>query len=81
MSSVSPFLYLITTTLNKRSMMTFPQNIEGGTFAQIKTLGTLFELDFQPRNTDMNDGTGFDLFGSGGDLVYGESSLTGSSRC
>ena len=52
----------IPTTLNKRSGMSFPQDITSGTFAQIKTVGTIFELDFQPRNTDMDDGTGFTVF-------------------
>lgn len=41
----------ITTTLNqKRDALASP----GGTFSQVKTLGNLAELDFQPRNTDMN---------------------------
>lgn len=42
------------TTLNQRSMLTFPQDVKGGTFAQVPTLGSLFEFDFLPRNTDQN---------------------------
>ncbi|EKM54703.1 uncharacterized protein PHACADRAFT_258717 [Phanerochaete carnosa HHB-10118-sp] len=52
----------IPTTLNKRSTMSFPQDVAGGTSAQIKTIGPLFELDFQPRNTDENDGTELNVF-------------------
>ncbi|KAF7797605.1 hypothetical protein EIP86_008805 [Pleurotus ostreatoroseus] len=50
------------TTLNQRSTLTFPQDVKGGTFAQVPTLGSLFEFDFLPRNTDQNDGTGFNEF-------------------
>ncbi|KAI0645827.1 subtilisin-like protease [Trametes meyenii] len=57
----------ITTTLNKRSdvpvadrsIFSFPNAAKSGTFAQVRTLGSLFEADFQPRNSDVNDGTGF----------------------
>ncbi|KAH9892693.1 subtilisin-like protease [Cubamyces lactineus] len=43
------------TTLNKRSDTLGPS----GTFAQVRTLGSLFEADFQPRNSDEDDGSGF----------------------
>ncbi|KAI0358577.1 subtilisin-like protease [Trametes cingulata] len=59
----------ITTTLNKRSdsevpvadrsIFSFPNAAKSGTFAQVHTLGSLFEADFQPRNSDEDDGTGF----------------------
>lgn len=60
----------ITTTLNKRaedasvpvaarSVFSFPNAAKSGTFAQVRTLGSLFEADFQPRNSDVDDGTGF----------------------
>ena len=52
----------IATTLNKRGTSSFLQDGKSGTFAQIKTVGTLFELDYQPRNTGANDGTGFNAF-------------------
>ncbi|KAJ2970962.1 hypothetical protein NUW54_g12614 [Trametes sanguinea] len=56
------------TTLNKRgdnsrvserSVFSFPSAAKSGTFAQVPTLGSLFEADFQPRNSDVDDGTGF----------------------
>ena len=51
------------TTLNKRSadaigpvadreVFSFPNVAKSGTFAQVRTLGSLFEADFQPRNSD-----------------------------
>ncbi|KAL4251464.1 Alkaline protease 1 [Abortiporus biennis] len=44
----------------ERETFTFPEGSNGGgTFAQVKTLGPLFELDFIPRNSDVDDGTGF----------------------
>ncbi|THG94885.1 hypothetical protein EW026_g6671 [Hermanssonia centrifuga] len=52
----------ITTTLNRRNGLAFPQASPGGTFSQIKTLGSLFEFDFMSRNSDQDDGTGFNLF-------------------
>lgn len=42
------------TTLNQRSTLTFPQEAKGGTFAQVPTLGSLFEFDFLPRSTDQD---------------------------
>ncbi|KAI8993986.1 subtilisin-like protease [Trametes punicea] len=45
----------LNTTLNKRTDSDAPS----GTFAQVRTLGSLFEADFQPRNSDEDDGTGF----------------------
>ncbi|GJE92713.1 subtilisin-like protease [Phanerochaete sordida] len=54
----------IATTLNKRGApeeLSFP-SAAAGSAAAIKTVGSLFELDFQPRNTDENDGTEFNLF-------------------
>ncbi|KAH8107723.1 subtilisin-like protease [Cristinia sonorae] len=61
----------IKTTLNQRdispvlerSLFTFPNDAKGGSFAQVKTLGPLFEFDFIPRNSDVNDGSGFNAFG------------------
>ncbi|KAI0335098.1 subtilisin-like protease [Cubamyces sp. BRFM 1775] len=57
------------TTLNKRDdalgpvadreVFSFPNVAKSGTFAQVRTLGSLFEADFQPRNSDEDDGTGF----------------------
>lgn len=47
----------IATTLNKRA-----DAAKGGSAAAIKTLGSLFEFDFQPRNTDEDDGTDFNVF-------------------
>ncbi|KAI0663397.1 subtilisin-like protease [Cubamyces menziesii] len=57
------------TTLNQRSddlkpvadreVFSFPNVAKSGTFAQVRTLGSLFEADFQPRNSDEDDGTGF----------------------
>lgn len=58
----------ITTTLNKReeeareasvpvaarSVFSFPNAAKSGTFAQVHTLGSLFEADFQPRNSDVD---------------------------
>lgn len=45
----------ITTTLNqKRGLFTFPHRPSGGTFAQVKTLGSLFEFDFLSRNSDVD---------------------------
>lgn len=55
----------ITTTLNKReeeasvpvaarSVFSFPNAAKSGTFAQVRTLGSLFEADFQPRNSDVD---------------------------
>ncbi|TFK92708.1 subtilisin-like protease [Polyporus arcularius HHB13444] len=43
----------------ERSVFSFPHNPGQGTFAKVKILGTLFEADFQPRNSDQDDGTGF----------------------
>lgn len=44
----------LATTLNQRSMFTFPQAVKGGSFSQVKTIGSLIELDFIPRNSDQN---------------------------
>lgn len=55
----------ITTTLNKRaedasvpvaarSVFNFPNPAHPGTFTQVQTLGSLFEADFQPRNSDVD---------------------------
>lgn len=55
----------IATTLNKRdedasvpvaarAVFSFPNAAKSGTFAQVRTLGSLFEADFQPRNSDVN---------------------------
>ncbi|KAI0081943.1 subtilisin-like protease [Panus rudis PR-1116 ss-1] len=52
-------------TLNTRDvapLFTFPQETKGGTFAQVKTIGPLFEFTFLPRNSDVNDGSGFNAF-------------------
>ncbi|RPD78695.1 subtilisin-like protease [Lentinus tigrinus ALCF2SS1-7] len=43
----------------EREVFSFPHNPGQGTFAKVKVLGTIFEADFQPRNSDVNDGTGF----------------------
>ncbi|KAI0823378.1 subtilisin-like protease [Trametes gibbosa] len=59
----------IKTTLNKRSdipvlarsVFSFPNAAKSGTFAQVRTVGSLFEADFQSRNSDVNDGTGFNM--------------------
>ncbi|KAH9929600.1 subtilisin-like protease [Epithele typhae] len=43
-----------------RATFSFPfGGPKGGSFAKVKTLGSLFEADFLPRNSDLNDGTGF----------------------
>ncbi|KAI0633256.1 subtilisin-like protease [Trametes polyzona] len=66
----------IKTTLNKRdedsttpvagrAVFSFPNAAKSGTFAQVRTLGSLFEADFQPRNSDVNDGTGFNTLNIG----------------
>ncbi|EJF57652.1 subtilisin-like protease [Dichomitus squalens LYAD-421 SS1] len=60
----------ISTTLNRReedaethvferSLFSFPWGPGSGSFASVKTLGSLYEGDFLPRNSDVNDGTGF----------------------
>ncbi len=38
----------------ERSVFSFPHNPGQGTFAKVKILGTLFEADFQPRNSDQD---------------------------
>ncbi|KAI0775848.1 subtilisin-like protease [Trametes elegans] len=61
----------LNTTLNKRDaaapapapLFSFPNAAKSGTFAQVPTVGTLFEADFQPRNSDEDDGTGFNSLG------------------
>ncbi|KAK7692411.1 hypothetical protein QCA50_004036 [Cerrena zonata] len=56
----------INTTLNKRSrepLITFPHAAKTGTFAQVPIVGNLAEFEFLPRNSDVNDGTGFNAFG------------------
>ncbi|KAI0779500.1 subtilisin-like protease [Fomes fomentarius] len=45
----------------KRELFSFPHGPKGGSFAQVKTLGALFEADYQPRNSEVDDGTGFNL--------------------
>lgn len=45
----------------KRQLFSFPHGPKGGSFAQVKTLGALFEADYQPRNSEVDDGTGFNL--------------------
>ena len=47
-----------------RSVFTFPSEAESGTFSQVKILGTLFEEDFLPRNSDVNVSTAKALQGS-----------------
>ncbi|KAI0745166.1 subtilisin-like protease [Earliella scabrosa] len=42
-------------------IFSFPHGPKGGSFAKVKTLGALFEADFQPRNSETDDGTGFNL--------------------
>ncbi|KAI0786658.1 pyrolysin [Abortiporus biennis] len=45
----------------ERETFTFPKDSKskGGSFAQVQTLGSLFEYNFVPRNSDVNDGTGY----------------------
>ncbi|EMD33648.1 hypothetical protein CERSUDRAFT_159874 [Gelatoporia subvermispora B] len=43
----------------ERETFSFPQ-ASGGSFAQVKIAGPLFEADFLPRNSDVDDGTGFE---------------------
>ena len=38
----------------ERSTFSFPFGPGSGSFASVKTLGSLFEADFQPRNSDVN---------------------------
>ncbi|KAI0088133.1 subtilisin-like protease [Irpex rosettiformis] len=50
----------IPTTLNQPS--TSKDQASGNSTTPIKTIGSLFEADFLPRNTDQDDGSGFNLF-------------------
>ena len=36
----------------KRATFSFPWGPKGGSFAKVKTVGALFEADWQPRNSD-----------------------------
>ncbi|KAF8893560.1 subtilisin-like protease [Infundibulicybe gibba] len=47
----------LATTLNTRAepLLTFPQLHKGGTFANVKTVGTLGEIDFLTRNNENDD--------------------------
>ena len=44
-----------------RSTFTFPFGPSSGTFAKVKTVGTLFEADWQPRNSDVDVRSPFSL--------------------
>ncbi|KAI9067297.1 subtilisin-like protease [Trametes sanguinea] len=64
------------TTLNKRG-----DDSHSGTFAQVPTLGSLFEADFQPRNSDVDDGTGFNTLAiSAPEFANGTTIPNGSYR-
>ncbi|OCH84198.1 subtilisin-like protease [Obba rivulosa] len=45
----------------ERETFSFPQ-ASGGSFAQVKIAGPLLQADFLPRNSDVDDGTGFNEF-------------------
>ncbi|CAL1706297.1 unnamed protein product [Somion occarium] len=71
------------TSLNKRDrepLITFPSTAKSGTFAQVKTLGPLLEFDFVPRNSDVNDGTGFNPFAIENVFANGTTVPNGSYR-
>ncbi|TCD66303.1 hypothetical protein EIP91_001549 [Steccherinum ochraceum] len=79
----------IKTTLNQRSeqthvleksVFTFPNAAQAGTFSQVKILGPLFEFDFLPRNSDVNDGSGFNSFGLTNTFANGTTISNGSFR-
>ena len=38
----------------ERAMFTFPWGTKSGSFAKVKTLGSMFEADYQPRNSHQN---------------------------
>ncbi|KAI0363362.1 subtilisin-like protease [Pilatotrama ljubarskyi] len=75
-------------TLNKRSdvpvadrsIFSFPNAAKSGTFAQVRTLGSLFEADFQPRNSDEDDGTGFNTLTISNQFANGTTIPNGSYR-
>jgi len=52
----------------ERETFSFPQ-AEGGSFAQVQIAGPLLEADFLPRNSDVDDGTGYNEF-SFADAVF-----------
>ncbi|KAI0684940.1 subtilisin-like protease [Cytidiella melzeri] len=51
----------IPTTLNQPS--SGPSSSQAAASSTVKTIGNLFEEDFLPRNSDQDDGSGFNLFG------------------
>ncbi|CDO69143.1 hypothetical protein BN946_scf185042.g45 [Trametes cinnabarina] len=80
----------LTTTLNKRgdgphsserTLFSFSSAAKSGTFSQVPTLGSLFEADFQPRNSDVDDGTGFNTLAiSAPEFANGTTIPNGSYR-
>ncbi|KAL4251463.1 Alkaline protease 1 [Abortiporus biennis] len=66
----------------ERETFAFPQNSrsKGGSFAQVQTLGSLFEFDFLPRNSDEDDGTGFNTVDIDNVFANGTTVPNGSYR-
>ncbi|KAI0744031.1 subtilisin-like protease [Daedaleopsis nitida] len=65
----------------ERSLFSFPWPWPtSGTFAKVKTLGALFEADFQPRNTEVDDVTGFNELSISNKFANGTAIPNGSYR-